>query len=213
MPRWECPNGHRAVIGPSKPRRDNICRYCLQCSANQGKLVERVCPTLDKKRTKRAELVKAKVQRKREQQKEAMNSYPWNLYGLAKEWAKLKAWEADLSSCEVKIRQGTSHYSSGHAWGRRRIVVTAGMHVADGKAVLLHELAHIAANHYMRKHPNLERAAKRSHGRIFTALLLAAANEVLGIRVYPGNGTARGVQDAVRNGFQYVDDMKKAEAK
>ncbi|HEY8310551.1 MAG TPA: hypothetical protein VIG47_08345, partial [Gemmatimonadaceae bacterium] len=155
MPRWECPNKkHPGVLGPSKPRRDNICRYCLACSMSSGKLVDRVCPALEKKRQTRTERVKADVAKRRERHKEIMSSYPWNLYGLAKEWAKLKAWESDLSTCEVKIRQGTHHYSSGHAWGARRIVVTAGNDVADGKAVLLHELAHIAAYRYKRAHPN-----------------------------------------------------------
>lgn len=50
--RWECPAGkHPGVLGPSRPRRDNIVRYCLPCSEAAGKLVERVAPALERKRT------------------------------------------------------------------------------------------------------------------------------------------------------------------
>jgi hypothetical protein len=53
---WTCPlNAHAAVKGPSRPRRDNLCRYCIECSKGAGKLVRRVSPKLEKKRAARSE--------------------------------------------------------------------------------------------------------------------------------------------------------------
>ncbi len=48
--RWQCPNGCKAVMGPRRPRKNNICRYCLPCSEKAGILVERFAPTLQKGR-------------------------------------------------------------------------------------------------------------------------------------------------------------------
>ena len=41
------------MLAPSKPRRDDVRRFCLPCSAETGRMVERTCPSLDKKREQR----------------------------------------------------------------------------------------------------------------------------------------------------------------
>jgi hypothetical protein len=58
--RWACPNGCPAVLGPSRPRRDDVARYCLTCSAKRGRLVLRTAPSLEAKRESKAERAKAK---------------------------------------------------------------------------------------------------------------------------------------------------------
>lgn len=69
--RWVCPNGlHPGVLGPTRPRRDNIVRYCLPCSMKAGRLIERTAPALQKKREvqkdKTQEKAKTKAQREKE---------------------------------------------------------------------------------------------------------------------------------------------------
>lgn len=71
--RWKCPQCDSGVLAPSRPRRDDVRRYCLTCSAKTGKLVERSAPALEKKReqakqrstekqkTKRAKVAQAKT--------------------------------------------------------------------------------------------------------------------------------------------------------
>lgn len=70
--RWACPNGCPAVLGPSRPRKDDVCRFCLPCSSQKGRLVPRTAPALDKaredrtatreaRRSARAERVEARV--------------------------------------------------------------------------------------------------------------------------------------------------------
>jgi len=35
--RWSCPTGdHPGVLGPGRPRANNIVRYCLPCSEKDG---------------------------------------------------------------------------------------------------------------------------------------------------------------------------------
>jgi len=48
--RWECPNGCSGVLGSTRPRRDDVCRYCLDCSGKAGRLVERRAPALERRR-------------------------------------------------------------------------------------------------------------------------------------------------------------------
>ena len=58
--RWACPNGCPAVLAPSRPRRDDVARYCLPCSAKRGRLVLRVAPALEAKRAAKAAATKTK---------------------------------------------------------------------------------------------------------------------------------------------------------
>ena len=58
--RWACPNGCPAVLASSRPRRDDVARYCLACSAKTGRLVLRVAPALETKRASKAATAKAK---------------------------------------------------------------------------------------------------------------------------------------------------------
>lgn len=64
--RWACPNGCKAVLGPTRPRALNTCRFCLSCSekSSNSMLVKRVPVTLLKREEKERE-ARAK-QRKRE---------------------------------------------------------------------------------------------------------------------------------------------------
>ena len=60
MKLWRCPDCGNQNRAPGKPRRNDVRRFCLPCSQRTGYMVERVCPTLEKKRAK----VKAKVSAK-----------------------------------------------------------------------------------------------------------------------------------------------------
>lgn len=45
--RWVCPKCDAGCLAPSRPRKDDVRRFCLPCSAKTGRLVERVCPAAD----------------------------------------------------------------------------------------------------------------------------------------------------------------------
>jgi hypothetical protein len=67
---WRCPLCTNQVRGPERPRRDDVRRYCLDCSKETGRLVERLCPSLDRERAVRAgrqeQRARAQAERKRQ---------------------------------------------------------------------------------------------------------------------------------------------------
>ena len=54
MIRWVCPNGCPGVLGPERPRRDSVTRYCLPCSAKAYVLVRREPAAIVKAKAKKA---------------------------------------------------------------------------------------------------------------------------------------------------------------
>ena len=64
--RWTCLQCDKGALGPTRPRKNNAVRYCLPCTAKTGKLVERECLTLEKRRERKAEAKKGTAARKRE---------------------------------------------------------------------------------------------------------------------------------------------------
>lgn len=71
--RWKCERCGDGLLAPSKPRRDDVRRYCLPCSSETGKLVERIAPALEQHRARRVEIArqKKKVERQREKARAA----------------------------------------------------------------------------------------------------------------------------------------------
>lgn len=70
--RWKCEICDNGLLAPSRPRMNDVRRYCLPCSADTGKLVHRVAPSLEKKRavkkvvaTKRTTSKRATVAKKK----------------------------------------------------------------------------------------------------------------------------------------------------
>lgn len=57
---WRCPDCGSGVRAPGKPRRNDVRRFCFPCSQRSGYMVERVCPTLEKKRATSKAKVSAK---------------------------------------------------------------------------------------------------------------------------------------------------------
>lgn len=63
--RWRCPICQVAVLAPSRPRKLDVRRWCLECSAKSPRLVERVPVALEAKRKerKRAQAKRAAAKR------------------------------------------------------------------------------------------------------------------------------------------------------
>lgn len=58
--RWVCPLCRAGKLAPSRPRRDDVRRYCLPCSAKTGRLVEKVAPSAERERAVSATATAAK---------------------------------------------------------------------------------------------------------------------------------------------------------
>lgn len=97
--RWTCPNvdaGHPAVLGSSKPRRDDVVRYCLACSALTGRLVLRTAPVLDARREVRAAKRKEKLTSTRVRLLEEEAVY-FNVHGVDVREEIAKLWTTPIA--------------------------------------------------------------------------------------------------------------------
>jgi hypothetical protein len=90
---WRCPLCEAGVRAPSKMRQDDARRYCLDCTASEGKLVERVCVARETAKRKAQEKVKAALERAKQTVKEELELWPWVLYTEYPNWQDLDAWD------------------------------------------------------------------------------------------------------------------------
>lgn len=63
--RWRCEQCGDGLLAPMRPRMNDVRRYCLPCSSKTGKLVQRIAPTLEKKRTAKKAAVAKRTASKR----------------------------------------------------------------------------------------------------------------------------------------------------
>lgn len=164
--RWKCQLCEDVVLAPTRPRRDDVRRFCLDCSKKTGRLVERVCPTLDAKRAKKNE--KRAARRKSDAEKRAADPLV-RLRKLFRKWKKWDGWTRDLTRATLRLSRGTSHHSSGHCYTvSQSLHVTVGTDWEDAKGTLVHELTHAAL------------PANVGHGDKFRSLLNDAMIHFLG---------------------------------
>jgi hypothetical protein len=177
--RWVCPLCGAGKLAPSRPRADDVRRYCLPCSGKTGRLVNCTCPAADAVRVQRRAKHTEKRLRARAKEAQRLATYPWSLYAAAKKYARLKSWERDLTFAvtdKLTIRKGSHPSSSGHAYpASGYITVTAGTDPADGLHTLLHEMAHVAAG------------PRQGHNTRFYSILHTAIGEVVGRPVVAKN--------------------------
>jgi len=154
--RWVCPACGSGVLAPDRPRRDDVRRYCLDCSAETGRLVERSCPALDRareaSRERAAYRAATKTQRAADARRAAHTLDGFDLLAEARRLWRLPGMKAaprgnrPLPTISFRFSRTKTH-SSGHCKTTtpgRDIVVTCGTNLADARCVLLHELVHAA---------------------------------------------------------------------
>lgn len=172
--RWTCPTGkHPGVLASSRPAKDALIRYCLPCSMETGKLVQRIAPALERKRTAaaRSAAAKAKAQRVRAAAAKAKKKQAENdrymvegvdLRVEYKKLLKLRTFKGSffvkdrngkdvLAAPEMRISRRTQYPSSqlGFAeqigWGQHRITIATypGQTLADARETLVHEIVHV----------------------------------------------------------------------
>lgn len=150
MRRWVCPTCGSGINGPERPRKDDVRRYCLDCSAKTGRLVERTCPALEKQRAASSERAAAKRTAKIARQRQAaVARCMLGDLDLQREAQRLwrlpvmkdqPCWRMRLPDIEFR-RSASKVYTSGRSYGGR-IVITMGYDPYGVLEVLLHELVH-----------------------------------------------------------------------
>ena len=89
MKTWKCPECGSGVRGPERPRKNNVVRFCLPCSAKVGVLVERIIPALEvkrkaaKKRASKKAATKRSVASQRLKNRRMVEGYDMGLVFLA----------------------------------------------------------------------------------------------------------------------------------
>jgi hypothetical protein len=76
--RWKCEQCGHGLLAPSRPRKNDVRRYCLTCSAKRGILVERVAPALQKKSERKQTQRKQLVAKRRERVAVSPKTYEMN---------------------------------------------------------------------------------------------------------------------------------------
>lgn len=198
MRRWECPRCEGGKIAPERPRKDDVRRYCLPCSEETGKLVERFCPALERERRERKERRKRKRKRKRER-KRRKEKERWTVAGLdcrevLKEIMSIPVVKEHLAerNAEPFIKPLRRSKAKGGSTGRCyyadfRIALTFGWKAdkASVYSLILHEVCHAGAYS-----PRKRGERHTHHGTGFKSLLRAAVREKWGLEVpsYEYNG-------------------------
>lgn len=145
--RWKCQACNSGVLAPSRPRRDDVRRYCLPCSAKTGKLVERIAPTLEKQRAQTQAKTKRRQATKRAKAVDAKTSHSG--FDVEKEAARL--WrilqkqenKPHKRLPQIKIVQRKRGGSSGYCeHGGRFVSLQLGKNTVDAWETVAHELVH-----------------------------------------------------------------------
>jgi hypothetical protein len=196
--RWQCPNGkHPGVLGPMRPRRDNIVRFCLPCSEEAGRLVERVAPSIERKRAERQarSAAKAQLQRERERQAErerwlvaCTDGETVNVKAEAEQMIRLAAFNEAFKPRpparryrlpKIKLAKGTVS-GRGHAsyWNDEIYLACGTVESVWLRTMLLHELCHLAYDRTARTNHH------RHHDHGFKLMLARAAKELWGLGAF-----------------------------
>jgi hypothetical protein len=183
--RWKCPQCDEGVLAPTRPRKDDVRRYCLPCSSAKGRLVERIAPALEAKREQRIASTREKVRqkrqvaRRREQPKklqERCDAIRERIIRKEAEriWKLMSDWHKGKPLPNITIARGQNRGRQyGHAniphnsWniGHIQVNVDADQSPTRSKrvwAVLAHELAHIACPPINKGGTNYD-----THNRVF----------------------------------------------
>lgn len=168
--RWKCEICDSGLLAPSRPRMNDVRRYCLPCSADTGKLVHRVAPSLEKKRavkkvaatkrtTSKRETVaknKAKVQPKKDAIKrvQTFGAQGFHIEKEAKKiWKLLEPYHNGNPVPKIAMQQrGYTLDESGKLWMRRGGVAGLAYYwenriwlaAKPDWETLAHELVHVA---------------------------------------------------------------------
>lgn len=152
--RWVCALCGSVKLGPARLRHVDVRRYCMSCSEKTGKLVQRSCPVLDKRRAARTS---AKAARAKQAHAAAREQFMhrgvdlvaalWNFWRLPSvREIRERNWGRESGPATLVVRRGVRG-AYGRAWIQLRQIdlrVWPNMPVSQVLATLLHEVVHLA---------------------------------------------------------------------
>ncbi len=212
--RWECPLCNAGKLASSRPRMDDVKRYCLSCSEETGRLVSRICPALERRREQRAQAgarraasKRATASRHKRAEKDAQRRVE-TLHGvdIRAEFKRLERIFPQLGFVYLHI--GGGHYAS--QGGELRIdLYPEGVNgIGDSGSALsvVHLLAHEVA-HSLAPPVRGDNGSRVCHGpnwkRAFAEILLRAYNTEISWGAVPdGYAIDRRVSSALRERWE-----------
>lgn len=186
--RWECPNEkHPAVLAPTKPRKDDVRRYCLPCSEASGRLAPRVARALEAKRTAAVERRQARRTKGIAIERAKVDAYYtvdgvdmreelaiiWRLPVVAEWLARRHCVRVSprrfAPALHIRRQRAIRRLLGWASYGRHliRLMVTPTSTATQVIGTLLHEVVHIA----------LGKVPGAPHGRTFKATLRTLTDE------------------------------------
>lgn len=148
--RWKCPQCDSGVIAPTRPRMNDVRRYCLPCSAKTGVLVQRTAPALDKKRaaSKAKTQEKQTVKRVKQVQARSHAGFDWQKEAQ-RIWRILcKQNNKTMRMPVIKVVNRKRAASSGYCYySQHMISMQMGTNTVDAWETLAHELNHAIGYH------------------------------------------------------------------
>lgn len=158
MPYWTCTRCESRVVGPQRPRKNAVARFCLSCSEKTGYLVPRECRAVIERATRRHEARKVKIKKTREKRTAKHETYItlngvnlgaelyriWNLPAARARRLTHNRTQA-FPQLRVKRPANTKAWSGYANFGRRTVMVRAGADVDQARIaeILVHEIAHM----------------------------------------------------------------------
>lgn len=192
--RWKCAICNHGLLAPMKPRKNDVRRYCLPCSAKTGKLVERVSPTLEKQREiktvqRKVQTQKknAKVSVKKKARREKVSAVNKRQAMIEKEgqriWKLMEAWHKGKPMPKIQIKDARKEL--GHGWSNCYNLIQVNIRRNQTERaskwtwhVLAHELAHVACPPiYKEGKTDMDLHQKNSHHREFYQALKHATEK------------------------------------
>ncbi len=179
--RWTCPKCGNTCLAPRRPRRDDVRRYCLDCSAATGRLVERTAPALEKQRAERATRIQQARREQTVKRRERLDAY-YTVDGVNLREAMIAMLRMDVFDgprgralrdnppALVVSRRTTIHSRLGVAQiakHRIRVNVTSDTRAPRALGTLLHEIVHFVVG----------RRPDGWHGSLFRSTLASAHEE------------------------------------
>ncbi len=208
MRRWVCPRCKKGKIAPNSPATLDVRRWCLPCSEETGRLVERTCPARDRENARRAASRSATSRRRREAA-ERRDRDRHSFDGLdvrveTRRLLRLKAWNGHFTGRtppNVEVVRSRTPGTSGKAfpWGNSiRLIFEAGndrgteapettrRKRSELRALIAHELAHLVARI---PRPRGGSGRRAWHGQRWRELFRAAVAEETGVHIPTGDRT------------------------
>lgn len=192
--RWVCPKCGEGTLAPSRPRRDDVRRYCLGCSSETGRLVEREAPAIRKATEERARR-KREAREKKERREREREAARFVVDELDTRRELRRLWRhAEALNRERVIRVGVvgalprlhvvrhshgpySRLGSASPWRNEiRLNVGPGIGWASIADTLAHEVAHILVGY--------DAADNRWHGDEWKDVFALLVERAYGFKAY-----------------------------